>query len=177
MNYRDKVKIEAYKHDGTLNLMSEDTYIIEENSEFLVCGNQKAKITESSGKSYKTKEVAILIFFKKSWFNIICQFKEFGTFFYCNVASPYIIEYNTIKYIDYDLDLRVFPDSSYKILDKNEYVYHKKIYNYDSTLDKIIKNELSKLIEIKKNNKFPFKINEMYKYLDKFKEIERRKKP
>ena len=127
------------------------------------------------GKRYN--EDSKLIFFKKIWYNIICQFKEFGTFFYCNIASPYVIEYNTIKYIDYDLDLRVFPDYSYKILDKNEYIYHKKIYNYDSILDKIIKKELSKLIEMQKSNKFPFEIKEIYKYLKKFKEIERRKKP
>ena len=41
-----------------------------------------------------------------------------------------IIEENTIKYIDYDLDLRIFPKGDYKILDKLEYEYHKnKILN------------------------------------------------
>ena len=39
------------------------------------------------------------------------------------MASPYIIDENVIKYIDYDLDLRVFPDGGYKILDYNEYKY------------------------------------------------------
>ena len=36
------------------------------------------------------------------------------------MASPYIIDENVIKYIDYDLDLRVFPDGGYKILDYND---------------------------------------------------------
>ena len=43
------------------------------------------------------------------------------------MASPFIIEENTIKYIDYDLDLRVFPDGSFKVLDRGEYKYHKNL--------------------------------------------------
>ena len=52
--------------------------------------------------------------------------KKKGLFYYCNIASPYIIDDGLIKYIDYDLDLRVFPDGSFKVLDRNEYRYHKK---------------------------------------------------
>ena len=46
-----------------------------------------------------------------------------------NIASPYIIEEGTIKYIDYDLDLRVFPDGSFKVLDRGAVSYtHLKTY-------------------------------------------------
>ena len=58
------------------------------------------------------------------------QLKKDGIFYYCNIATPYIIEEKTIKYIDYDLDLRVFPSGEYKILDRMEYKYHKKIMHY-----------------------------------------------
>ncbi len=164
MKKGDKVKINAYKHNGALHSISEETVILDINKEYIVCANKEAKITEGDGRSYRTNETAILFFYKNNWFNIICQFKKYGIFYYCNIASPYILENNIIKYIDYDLDLRVFPDGEYKILDKNEYKYHKKIMNYSNDLDKVLKHELATLIEIKKQNLFPFnqKIVENY---------------
>ena len=71
-----------------------------------------------------------MYFFDNEWFNIIVQLKKDGIYYYCNIASPFIIEEGTIKYIDYDLDLRIFPDGEYKILDQMEYNYHKRILNY-----------------------------------------------
>ena len=168
MKVGDQIKVCAYKHDGTLNSISYDTTVLEITDERIVCGNYHSKIMDSDGRSYTTKEIAILFFYKKDWYNIICQFKKYGIFYYCNIATPFLIEDNSIKYIDYDLDLRVFPDGTYKILDKNEYIYHKKMYNYTEQLDFIIKNELSKLIKLKESNKNPFTKEEILKYKNIF---------
>lgn len=72
--------------------------------------------------------------------------KRDGVYYYCNIATPYIIEENTIKYIDYDLDLRIFPKGEYKILDKLEYQYHKKKMNYSDDLDLVINSAMNELI-------------------------------
>lgn len=45
------------------------------------------------------------VFFKDRWFNIIGQLKDYGIYFYCNIATPTLIDNKVIKYIDYDLDL------------------------------------------------------------------------
>ena len=79
-----------------------------------------------------------------------------------------ILKDNAIKYIDYDLDLRVFPDGGFRILDRNEYNYHKKIMHYSDELDNILKKELSKLIEMKKKNEFPFQKEIVRKYFEKY---------
>ena len=84
------------------------------------------------------------------------------------MASPFIIEDDTIKYIDYDLDLRVFPDGGYRILDRNEYKYHKKIMGYSDELDYVINKELEKLLEMKKNNRGPFDKNCIDTYFKKY---------
>ncbi len=176
MKIGSKIKVQAYKHDGSLHSVSEEATILEITNEMIVCANKETIITEGDGRSYKTNETALLFFFKKNWFNIICQFKKYGIFYYCNIASPYLIDGNIIKYIDYDLDLRVFPDGEYKILDKNEYQYHKRKMNYSLELDEIVKFELEKLVEMKKNNKFPFKKEDIEEYKRKFIEIKKQKK-
>ena len=152
----DMLAIHSYKHDGKIHRSWDEATYIGENDEYTIFGNNKTLVTESDGRTWKTKEPAIMYFSKKSWFNIIGQLKESGIYYYCNIASPFVIEENTIKYIDYDLDLRVFPDGSFKILDRGEYQYHKKIMHYSKDIDQILKSELSILINHVRNHDFPF---------------------
>lgn len=169
----DKLKIYCYKHDGSLEHTSEEAIVLENNEEYLVCGNGRTKITEKDGRSHMTNEPAVLFFYKKHWFNIIGQLKKFGLFYYCNIASPYIIDGKSIKYIDYDLDLRVFPDGGFRVLDRNEYNYHKKIMHYSDDLDFIIKSELSFLIDLKRSESGPFAAGIVNKYYELYEKIKK----
>lgn len=168
INVGDNLTIHCYKHNGILHRVCEEATVLEITEEKIVCANDKTKIIENDGRSYHTNELAILIFYKKNWFNIIAQLKEQGLFYYCNIASPYIIDNKIIKYIDYDLDLRVFPDGGFRILDRNEYKYHKRIMKYSNDLDLIIKEELQTLIELKKDEKEPFQKEMIDKYYQKY---------
>ena len=152
----DKLAIHCYKHNGKLHRTWDEATILEINDDVLICGNNKTLVTESDGRSHNTNEPAIIFFYKKKWFNVIGQFKKQGLFYYCNIATPYLIDNGIIKYIDYDLDLRVFPDGGFRVLDRNEYNYHRKLMGYPDELDKILKNELTNLIDMKKANIGPF---------------------
>ena len=103
----DKLQIHCYKHNGQLNQLCDEAIVLYNDNEKIIVANNKAKLTEADGRSYRAKEPAILFFYKKHWFNIIGQLKEYGLFYYCNIATPYLIDGNIIKYIDYDLDLKV----------------------------------------------------------------------
>ena len=109
----DIYEIHCYKHNGKIDRICDETIILDVTEDFIVCGNYKTNLIESNGKSHRTKETAIIFFYKKRWFNILAQLKKYGLFYYCNIASPFVIDDNIIKYIDYDLDLRVFPDGAF----------------------------------------------------------------
>ena len=81
------------------------------------------------------------------------------------------MEEGTIKYIDYDLDLRVFPDGSFKVLDRGEYKYHKAIMNYSEDLDKILKSELTNLINLVRQKALMFDKDTIKKYNQKYNEL------
>lgn len=160
----DRLQIQCYKHNKKIHRFWDEAVLLKEEEEYMVFGNNKTTVIESDGSSWKTREPAVMYFFKNEWFNIIAQFKKDGIYYYCNIASPYIIEESTIKYIDYDLDLRIFPSGEFKVLDKLEYNYHKKIMNYSKELDYIIKKALDDLIQKYRNNYFPFNksVNQEY---------------
>ena len=166
-----KYIIHSYKHDGKIHRAWDEAVLLEIHDDYLIFGNERTKVTESDGRTWHTKEPAVLYFFKDKWFNIIGQNKKNGIYYYCNLASPYIIEEGTIKYIDYDLDLRVFPDGSFKVLDRGEYKYHKKLMNYPETIDSILKKELGNLIELVKAKKYAFEEQKVEKYCEMYKKI------
>lgn len=147
----DKYQIQCYKHNGKIHRAWDEAVVLDVKKDYIVFGNNKTTVTEAQGTFWKTREPAVMYYFKNEWFNIISQMKKDGIYYYCNIASPFIIEDNTIKYIDYDLDLRIFPNGEYKILDRLEYEYHKKIMGYGKDLDIVINKSLEQLIELYKS--------------------------
>ncbi|QEH61510.1 hypothetical protein SCHIN_v1c03130 [Spiroplasma chinense] len=149
-----KVLVHAYKHNENLYRSWENVRVLEETDEVLVLINEEVLITELNGRKWKTNEPAIWFFLKKSWYNIICMFKEKGINYYCNLASPYVFEANTVKYIDYDLDVKVFNDHSFKILDLKEFNRNRISYNYSRTIVETVWegiDELKKMIKDKRD--------------------------
>lgn len=171
----DKLQIQCYKHNGKIHRAWNEAVVLDFKKDYIVFGNNKTQVTEAEGNIWRTKEPAIMYFFKDKWFNVIAQLKKDGIYYYCNIASPFIIEEGTIKYIDYDLDLRVFPSGDYKILDRSEYKYHKRIMNYSEELDIVINNALKELIDVYNDTKdekhivFDKKMN--YEYYNEYNSV------
>ena len=166
-----RYNIHSYKHNTKIHRAWDEAVLLEKHKDYLIFGNNRTKVTESDGRTWRTKELAILYFFKDKWYNIIGQCKKDGIYYYCNIASPAIIEEDTIKYIDYDLDLRVFPDGSFKVLDRGEYKYHKELMGYSEEIDTILKNQLTELINLVRNKELCFDHSVVEKYRKKYFEL------
>lgn len=160
----DKYQIMCYKHNGNVHRLWEEAVVLDVKKDYIVFGNKKTLVTRAEGISWRTKEPAIMYYFRDKWYNVIAQLKKEGISYYCNIASPYIIEEGTVKYIDYDLDLRIFPSGEYKVLDRLEYQYHQKIMNYSEDLKTAIENGLEELITLYKNGSVMFNEKNNYKY-------------
>lgn len=152
----DRLQIQCYKHNGKIHRCWDEAVVLDIQKNYIVFGNERTLVTEAQGNTWRTKEPAVMYFFKDKWYNIIVQLKKTGITYYCNIATPFIIEEGTIKYIDYDLDLRIFPNGSFKILDKEEYKYHRKKMHYSTNLDLVLKTSLSELITSYQNHAIMF---------------------
>lgn len=166
-----EMALHCYKHNGKIHRTWEKVIVLDETNEYYVCGNNKVKITESDGRSHKTKEMAIIFLYKKRWFHVTAQFKNTGLYYKVDIASPCLNDNGVLKYIDYDLDVKVFPDGDYKILDKNEYKFHKKVMKYSDEIDSILNHELENVLKIKKSMDGPFNKELVEKYHKMFEKI------
>ena len=150
------VYVYSYKHDGSLHRTWTKGFVLDANEERYIIVNNKTLVTESDGRKWFTREPAIWFFFPKLWFNVICMIRKSGVYYYCNLASPVLYDKEAIKYIDYDLDIKVFPDGSLIHLDEDEYQEHKKQMNYSQEIDTIVRYSYDELLTRIERKELPF---------------------
>ena len=143
----DFITIQSYKHDGSLHRTWRDTMVLKTTENAVIGVNDHTLVTEADGRRWVTREPAIVYFHKKYWFNIIAMIRDNGISYYCNLASPYILDQEALKYIDYDLDVKVFADGEKKLLDVDEYETHKKEMHYSPDIDYILKEHVKILVD------------------------------
>lgn len=165
------IQVQSYKHDGSLHRCWDRNLVISDDDDFLVVASQRTKVTEGDGRRWYTREPAVTLFSKKDWFNVICMFKEDGVNFYCNIASPTLIDQGIAKYIDYDLDVKLFPNGSTRLLDRQEYDKHKKIFNYSDELDRVLQKVTYRIIDRMRSRDYPFQEENANKLYSRFLEM------
>ena len=166
-----EILIKSFKNDGSIHRTWRKSILIENNEDYFVLLSKKANVFEGNGREWKAREPAITIFPKNKWFNVISMLKNPFVSYYVNLASPPIYENGTIKYVDYDLDLKLNYKDEIKVIDVNEYETHKVQLHYNPLIDKILKDTMEFVKEKMKKREFPFDdmkiIDIYYDYLEK----------
>lgn len=160
-----KIEITAFKHDEQMHRTWRKMSVIQFTDNEIVLANKFAKVFEATGKNWFTPEPAVSIFYKDRFYNVIAMLKNDGTYFYCNLSSPALIDEEGLKYIDYDIDVRVKPDFSYEILDEEEYKANIIKYEYSKDIQEVLEKTLNELIKKIEKKELPFDhkyIEELY---------------
>lgn len=162
--------IQAYKHNEELHRQWSHSYILQDNEDYFVLTSVRAAVVESDGRKWHTKEPAIFILSKKQWFNVIAMLKENGICYYVNIASPAIFDNGYIKYIDYDLDVKLYEDGTTRLLDVSEYKKHADEQGYSEDIRNILQSSVDKVYKMINEKEFPFVDEEILKLFKKFEE-------
>lgn len=157
MNYEGRwLRIQAYKHNGNLHRAWSHGFVLEDNDNYVILISVRSSVVEHDGRKWHTREPAVFVFFKREWFNVIAMLKEKDISYYVNIASPALIDQNCIKYIDYDLDVKLFPGGSTKLLDQKEYERHALSLDYGDDIKKALALSVNSVYEKIKKKDFPF---------------------
>ncbi len=169
----DRIVIHSYKHDEHLHRIWTKARVIAHDDKKIIVANKRTRVIESNGRFWHTREPSVTWFFKDHWFNVIGILRQHGVYYYCNIASPYVLDDEALKYIDYDLDIKVFPDYTYRVLDRGEYNTHKEKMRYPKKLQDILEAELSKLKRMIENKQGPFAPDAVRDYYQTFKRLKK----
>ena len=155
-NEGETIQIHSYKHNGRIHRVWQETMVLKGTKNIVIGANERTLVIESDGRTWVTREPSICYFHAEYWFNIICMLREDGVNYYINMSSPFVYNNGMLKYIDYDLDVKVFPDMTYTILDEDEYEQHKKEMKYPEEIDGILDRNVEKLLSWIKQRRGPF---------------------
>jgi len=132
---------------------------MEETPSFFVVASTRTRVIENDGRRWFSKEPAVSFFSKDKWFNVIAMLKQEGIIYYINVASPTIISDGMLRYIDYDLDFKLYPDGRIVTLDEGEHARHCQHYHYSPDLKKVIQLAGTNIMTLLQNKSYPFDDN------------------
>jgi protein associated with RNAse G/E len=165
-----EVYIQSFKHDGSLHRTWCKGFVLHADDDEIIAVTNKAWVIEANGRRWFTREPAVCFFWSHCWFNVISMIRKTGVYYYCNLASPSLYDGEAIKNIDYDLDVKLYPDRSYQILDENEYAAHAAEMNYPEDLKQIVEAQMQKLLGMMEQEADPFNeecINRYYREYEK----------
>lgn len=151
-----EVYIQSYKHNGTLHRTWCKGFVVDIKDTMYVVVTNKTWVIEADGRKWLTREPAICFFWEDKWFNVISMMRKDGVYYYCNLATPSVYDGEAIKNIDYDLDVKLYPDWSYRILDGIEYEQHAQMMHYPEEVKDIIDDQLNQLLAMMENEVDPF---------------------
>ena len=91
-----------------------------------------------------------------------------GVHYYCNIASPSLVDEEAIKNIDYDLDVKIFPNGKFIVLDEDEYLQHSRQMHYGHRLDVVVRQGLQSVLNDIALQKSPFDRQEIGRLYEKY---------
>ena len=167
------VDVQAFKYDGTLYRQWNGTKIILDNEDYVGCLLNKTKVIEKDGQKWVIKEPTLWFFSKKKFFNTTINAKEDGLYFYTNLASPFFFEDNTIKFIDFDYDIKIYPNKPFLVVDHIDFARNKEKWYDENITDVIYKNIaiISQLFYMKKEIFIEKYVWKMFRKMIDLKEI------
>ena len=134
------IHIQSFKHDGSLHRTWTMGMVVTADKECWTIVTNKSWVIESDGRTWLTREPALWFFYPDQWFNICAMIRRDGIYYYCNLASPSLYDGEALKYIDYDLDYKLYPDGRYMLLDADEFADHMQKMHYPDDIRSIILN-------------------------------------
>ncbi|MBQ6489087.1 MAG: DUF402 domain-containing protein [Solobacterium sp.] len=163
--------IQSFKHNGSLHRTWCKGYIVESDEKHIVAVTNKTWVIESDGRRWLTREPAVCFFWPDRWYNVISMIRKGGVYYYCNLASPTLFDGEAIKNIDYDLDVKLYPDRSYQILDENEYRIHAREMNYIEDIREILDEQMDELLAAMEAEEDPFNTKCIERYYQRYLEM------
>ncbi|EAD1545258.1 DUF402 domain-containing protein, partial [Listeria monocytogenes] len=142
---KEIIQIKSYKHNGKLHRTWKKTVVLKSTENIIIGGNDHTLVVEADGRKWVTREPSICYFHSDYWFNVISMIREDGIYHYCNLGTPFAVDEQALKYIDYDLDIKVFPDGRFHLLDEGEYEQHRRQMKYPDSIDRILRHNVDVL--------------------------------
>jgi protein associated with RNAse G/E len=150
--------VNSLKFDGRIHRSWKANLIKETENLIIFEGIFDKEINHTQLGVIKRGTTSYEYYWKKGWYNVFRFHEPEGEFrnFYCNINQPPVIENNVLNYIDLDVDILIWQDLTFEILDWDEFQANVERFNYSLKLQKKVRQSLNEILNLLENRYFPF---------------------
>ncbi len=152
------ITINSRKFDSEIH-RSWQAELIEENEEiYTFVGVFDSEVKHSKLGVIRRETTSYEYYWKNKWFNIFRFHEPEGNLrnFYCNINQPPVLKNGVLDYIDLDIDVLVWQDFSFEILDLDEFAENILKYKYTADLQNKVQESVAEILKMIENKSFPF---------------------
>jgi len=97
-------------------------------------------------------------YWPEKWYNVFRFHEPDGIFrnFYCNISMPPTFSDGVLDYVDLDIDVVIWADLRYEVLDRDDFERNGSKYRYPPDIVKKVHDSLDELTDEIANRQFPF---------------------
>lgn len=152
-------QLEARKYDRRLHYSLPAT-LVHDDGERLHFRVEPGVIIDhrTRGEQLPTRWMSDMFFWRERWYNVYANCSQAGQInhFYCNAGLPPTLTGTTLSFVDLDLDVRIFPDGHYDILDEDEFAAHAVEFGYPPDVQRGARQALEDVLALWRAGAPPF---------------------
>ncbi len=155
---KKNITINSRKYDGRIHRSWKADLIQQDNSLLVFLGEFEFEVKHPDLGIIRRGTKSYEYYWLDRWYNIFKFHEPNGDLrnYYCNINKPPTFNDNVLNYIDLDLDILVWKDFSYILLDQEEYLENSKLFNYKAETIAKVSESIFELKSMIYSRKFPF---------------------
>ncbi|MDQ2937041.1 MAG: DUF402 domain-containing protein [Acidobacteriota bacterium] len=157
---KTNIEVRASKYDGRLHRTWRAELIHRKGSLVILDGEFDVDIEHALLGTIAAGTSSLEYYWLDRWYSVFRFGLEGGKLrsYYCNVNVPPKFDGQVLSYIDLDIDILVQPDSTYQILDMDEFEKNSALYNYSPEVRENSRRAVAELVQLIETKQFPFNI-------------------
>lgn len=160
INQSKVITINSRKFDGKIHRSWQVEYIERGDSLITFVGEFEQEVKHSHLGVIRRGTVSYEFYWLDRWYNIFRFHEPDGNLrnFYCNINMPPTFEDGILNYVDLDIDILVWKDYSFEILDIDEFKENSVKFDYSQEIHNQVNKSVEELKNMIENKLFPFDV-------------------
>ncbi|MBK6721994.1 MAG: DUF402 domain-containing protein [Pyrinomonadaceae bacterium] len=152
-----EITVNALKYDGSLRRHWTAGVVSQTDELTIAVGRFEFDVNHSDLGLIEQGTVSFEHFWKDRWYNIFRFHEPDGSLrnYYCNVAMPFTFDGETLEFVDLDIDVVVWPDGRFEVLDRNDFEENSVKFDYPGDLIEKAESALIELLSLIDAGKLP----------------------
>jgi uncharacterized protein len=144
------ITVNSRKYDGTIRRSWTCELIERQDPLLLFVGEFENDVEHPDLGCIARGTVSYEYYWLDRWYNIFRFHEPSGSLrnFYCNINMPPSFDGSVLDYVDLDIDILVWPDFSYTILDRDDYERNAARFGYPPEVDERVETAVKELLEM-----------------------------